>query len=331
MMTKPIEHALQPLHVASVQMESIPIDKAANFDKIRRLTAQAVADGAQVVVFPELCTTGYWHLLQLSEKDLRDLAEPVPAGPSTQALLQLARDHNATIGAGIIEVDAQGRMYNTYVVAMPNGETQRHRKLHSFESDYFSSGSEFTVFDTPYGWKFGVLICYDCNLVENVRITKLQGAQLLLAPHQTGGCDYKSNKNIMGLIEREKWDNRHSDPATIEAEFRGQKGRGWLTTWLPARAHDNGLFIAFSNGVGPDGDEIRTGNAMILDPFGRIITETWKADDDIVSTVLDPALLRGTLGDMFIRTRRPELYEPLTQRTGSEEDVRKARFDAEFH
>lgn len=324
-------HPLQPLHVASVQMESVPMDKAANFATIRRLAAQAAEAGAQVILFPELCTTGYWHLLQLNREALRALAEPVPEGPSTQELLSLAREHNATLCAGIIELDADDRMYNTYVIAFPNGQTHRHRKLHSFESDHFGSGTEFTVFDTPYGWKFSVLICYDCNLVENVRITRLLGAQLLLAPHQTGGCDYKSNKNIMGLIDREKWDNRHSDPAAIEAEFRGQKGRGWLTTWLPARAHDNGLFIAFSNGVGPDGDEVRTGNAMILDPFGRILVETWKAADAIVSAVLDPALLRGTLGEMFIRTRRPELYGPLTQRTGSEEDVRKARFDAEFH
>ena len=322
---------LQPLRVASVQMESVPVDKAANFAKIRTLAARAAADGAQVIVFPELCTTGYWHLLQLSEVELSALAEPVPGGPSTNELLALAREHQATVGAGIIELDSERRMFNTYVVAMPNGEVRRHRKLHSFESDHFSSGSDLTVFDTPHGWKFGVLICYDCNLIENVRITRLHGAQLLLAPHQTGGCDYKSNKNIMGLIDRALWENRHSDPAAIEAEFRSQKGRGWLTTWLPARAHDNGLFIAFSNGVGPDGDEIRTGNAMVLDPFGRILVETWKADDDIVITTLDPTLLRGTLGDMFIRTRRPELYQPLVQNTGLEVDVRKARFDAEYH
>ncbi|MDZ4289274.1 MAG: nitrilase family protein [Prosthecobacter sp.] len=325
-------HPPQPLRVSTVQMESTPMDKPANFARIRHLTTQAVSEGAQVVIFPELCTTGYWHLLHLTEAELRALAEPVPAGPSSQILRDLAREHGITIGAGLIEIDDQGRMFNTYVVALPGGEkTQRHRKLHSFESDFFSSGSEFTVFDTPYGWKFGVLICYDCNLVENVRITKLMGAQLLLAPHQTGGCDYKANKNIMGLIDRKLWDNRHLDPAAIEAEFRGPKGRGWLTTWLPARAHDNGLFVAFSNGVGPDGDEIRTGNAMLLDPFGRILAETWKAADTIVTADLDPALLRGTLGDMFIRTRRPELYQPLLEGTANQEDVRKVRFDPEFH
>lgn len=322
---------MQPLRIASVQMESLPCDKDANLAKVVSLAEQAAEGGARVLVFPELCTTGYWHLLGLDERGIRSLAEPVPDGPSSRRIVDLARRLGATVGAGVLEAAPDGACYNTYVVAMPDGEVRRHRKIHSFESDWIRSGSDFTVFDTPYGWKFGVLICYDCNLVENVRLSRLKGAQLLLAPHQTGGCDYKDNRNIMGRVDRALWDNRHRDPRAIEAEFRGPKGREWLMTWLPARAHDNGLFIAFSNGVGVDGDEVRTGNAMILDPYGRVLAETWKADDAVVVADLDPALLRGTLGDMFLRTRRPELYGPLAERTGREIDVRKARFDAEYH
>ena len=52
--------------------------------------------------------------------------------------------------------------------------------------------------------------------------------------------------------------------------------------WLPSRAHDNGLFLIFSNGVGVDDDEVRTGNAMILDPYGRILVETCEAGDAMV-------------------------------------------------
>jgi hypothetical protein len=61
------------------------------------------------------------------------------------------------------------------------------------------------------------------------------------------------------LIDKALWENRHADPATIEAELRGPKGRGWLMRWLPARAHDNGLFLVYSNGIGVDDNEIRTG------------------------------------------------------------------------
>lgn len=61
--------------------------------------------------------------------------------------------------------------------------------------------------------------------------------------------------------------------------------------WLPARAHDNGLFLIYSNGVGIDDDEVRTGNAMILDPYGDILVETWKAEDAMVVADLKAHLL----------------------------------------
>ena len=130
----------------------------------------------------------------------------------------------------------------------------------------------------------------------------------------------------MGVIEKSLWQNRKTNPQAIEAELKGPKGRQWLLTWLPARAHDNGLFLIFSNGVGIDGDEIRTGNAMILDPYGRILKETWKAGDDMVVADLDAALRTNCTGVRWIKTRRPDLYKPLTVPTGLEEDIRRVRF-----
>ena len=83
----------------------------------------------------------------------------------------------------------------------------------------------------------------------------------------------------MGLIDRELWERRHADPDGDRApSSHGDKGRGWLMRWLPGRAHDNGMFLVFSNGVGLDDDEIRTGNAMILDPYGRTISESEALD-----------------------------------------------------
>jgi len=131
----------------------------------------------------------------------------------------------------------------------------------------------------------------------------------------------------MGRVDRKLWDNRRADPKAIEEELRGDKGRAWLMRWLPARAHDNGLFLLFSNGVGLDDDEVRTGNAMILDPYGRILAETWKADDVMLTADLDASLRAYNTGRRWIRTRRPELYQPLTERTGQEEDTRAVRFE----
>src|SRR5260221_12811359 len=104
------------------------------------------------------------------------------------------------------------------------------------------------------------------------------------------------------------WARREEDPAACEAELCGPKGRGWLMRWLPSRAHDNGMFMLFSNGVGPDDDEIRTGNAMVLDPYGEVITETRESGDAMLVADLGASVLRTASGRRLLRARLPELY-----------------------
>lgn len=319
---------MRNLVAAAVQFECVPGDKAANLAKIRGFATQARARGVDLLITPECSITGYWFLRHLSREALWQLAEPVPDGPATQALLAIAREFGLTLGAGLIERGADGRLYKPYVVAMPDGTVRRHRKLHPFVSEHLSPGDEYTVFDLPQGWRAGVLICYDNNLIENARATALLGADVLIAPHQTGGCRTR-NPHLMGAIDRALWDRRGENPAAIEDELRGDKGRGWLMRWLPSRAHDNGMFLVFSNGVGIDDDEIRTGNAMILDPYGRILSETGKAGDDMVVAELDAALLAASTGRMWMAARRPELYEVLTRRTGAERSTRELKFGVE--
>jgi len=315
---------MRDIRVAAVQMESGPGDKEANFAKVARFAEEAAARGVQIVVTPECGLTGYWFLRKLSVPQLAALAERVPEGPSCEQLRELSVRLGITVGAGLVEAGAPGVFHNTYVVAMPDGGLVRHRKLHAFEHPNVLPGDEQTVFDTPHGCRAAVLICYDNNIVENVRIAALRGAEVLLAPHQTGGCR-TTNPHLMGVIERRLWDERHTNPQAIEAELRGEKGRAWLLRWLPSRAHDNGLFLVFSNGVGVDDDEIRTGNATIFDPYGRILAETWKAADDMVVADLDAALLERATGRLWMQARRPLLYGELAVPTGRERDAHELK------
>jgi predicted amidohydrolase len=96
--------------------------------------------------------------------------------------------------------------------------------------------------------------------------------------------------------------------------------------WLPSRAHDNGMFLLFSNGIGPDDDEIRTGNAMVLDPYGEVIAETRAFGDDMVVADLDASVLPTSSGRRWLRARRPDLYTSLTRPTGQEQETRRVRF-----
>jgi predicted amidohydrolase len=173
----------------------------------------------------------------------------------------------------------------------------------------------------------GVLICYDNLLPENSRLVALKGADILLAPHQTGGTDSLTSGG-MKLIDPGLWENREQNPQAIENEFKGPSGRKWLLKWLPTRAWDNGYFLIFSNGVGLDNGEVRTGNAMIIDPNGEIIAETWKARDELVIADLDLEKLNSCNGRRKLRARRPELYSPLTVPTGKEVDPIQARFSS---
>ncbi|MBP2681142.1 MAG: ramA 3, partial [Candidatus Krumholzibacteriota bacterium] len=291
---------MKRIRVASVQFEHKPNDKNANFEKIESFVNKASTEKVEIIAFPECCITGYWHLRHLSRPEMEELAEPIGTGPSTRRLLALSKQSGMTVGAGLIEISDDRVLYKAYVVAMPDGRWRRHRKMHAFVNANITCGSEYTVFDTPHGWRIGVLICYDVNIIENVRITALRGAEILLAPHQTGGCS-SINPNTMGLVDRALWERRDADPEAIEREFRGPKGREWLMRWLPSRAHDNGMYLVFSNGVGVDDDEIRTGNAMILDPYGRILAETWRAGDDMVVADLDDSLLEECTGRRWIR------------------------------
>lgn len=317
---------MKQIKVAAVQFNHAPGDKKANMEIIRSFVGEAVAQGVDLISFPEMCLTGYWHVRNLAKAEIESLAEPVPAGPSTQELLRLAVEHQMSIGAGLIEKADNGSLYNTYVVAMPDGRVESHRKIHAFISEHIDSGNEFTVFDLPQGVRVGILICYDNNIGENVRMTALKGAEILLAPHQTGGCDSPS-PGCMGKIDLKLWENREKDPASIEAELRGPKGREWLMRWLPARAHDNGLFLVFSNGVGRDDNEVRTGNAMILDPYGEILAETSAPRDAMVVSDLKPELVDMCTGRRWITSRRPELYGALAESTGREKDTRTVRFE----
>ncbi|WP_446471337.1 nitrilase family protein [Xenorhabdus stockiae] len=319
----------QSIQVATVQFCHRANDKQYNLSVMEEFIHQAGEQCIKILAFPEMCITGYWHVPDLTGEEVMLLAERIDGSPSLSRIILLAKKYEMAIGAGLIELGEDEQFYNAYAVCMPDGQIHVHRKLHAFERPDFASGNSFTVFDTPWGVKVGVLICWDNNLVENVRATALLGADILMAPHQTGGTNSRSPYG-MKPIPVTLWENRYKNPDALEAAFRGDNGRGWLMRWLPARAHDNGLFILFSNGVGLDNGEIRTGNAMVIDPYGRIIEETTSFENTMISVSLDLELLTMSTGRRWIHGRRPELYHILCEHQGYERDAQSARFSTDI-
>ena len=238
------------MKVATAQFEHRDGEICYNLEVVKRFTIQVANQGCELIAFPECCLTGYWHLRKLKRSELIELSEALDRHNVFSELQRVAIEHNVLIGVGHVEYDVElNRLFNSYSLIGPEGVLGRHRKLHCFISEHLECGNKYTVFTLPNGKKCGILICYDNNLIENVRAIALAGAEILIAPHQTGGCD-SGSPHAMGLVDSELWDNRKRFPDAIETELRGDKGREWLMRWLPARAHDNGLFIIFSNGIG---------------------------------------------------------------------------------
>jgi len=297
------------LRVAAAQFEARDGDKSYNLDRICNLARKARESGADLVSFHECSIPGYTFLENLRHQDLVDLAEPVPGGPSVARLIAVARSLEIAIGAGLVET-ADGRLYNTYAVVTGAGLVAKHRKLHAFVSEFLTCGDSYTVFDL-LGCRFGILICYDNNLPENVRITAMMGAEIILMPHVTG-C-LPSPMPGRGTVAPGVWHNRARDPVRCRQEFDGPKGRGWLMRWLPARCWENGVFGVYSNPIGVEGGTIKPGGAMILDPFGEVIEECRTLGDDVIVATLDPQKLALASGASYIRARRPELYGAMVQ------------------
>jgi predicted amidohydrolase len=295
---------MREINIATAQFQTRNGDKKYNLSRIEELTEEATKKGARIVSFHELSISSYTFLSELSREEIARLAEEVPRGESVQQLIRIAGKYNCALLAGLVEKEG-GQFFNTYVCVTGEGFVAKFRKLHPFISQHLSAGNEYVVFDL-FDCKCGILICYDNNVIENVRATTLMGAEIIFMPHVTG-CT-PSPMPGRGWVDRRFWDNRRLEPDALRAEFEGPKGRGWLMHWLPARAYDNGIYAVFSNPIGLDGDHLKNGNSMVLDPYGEILAECRSMDNEVVVACCTPEKLVLAGGHRYKRARRPELY-----------------------
>jgi len=233
---------MRKLKIAVAQFEPKDGDKDYNLSVIEELTFKAKESGAEVISFHEMSITAYTFCKNLSRVELEDLAENVPDGNSTNKLISISKKYDIPLLAGLVEKDNR-KIYNTYVCVDKTGVLAKYRKIHPFISKHMSAGDEYIVFDLK-NWKCGILICYDNNVIENVRATSILGAEIIFAPHVTM-CTPSSMRG-RGYVDDKLWQERETNPLPLRKEFDGPKGREWLMRWLPARAYDNGVYYVFT-------------------------------------------------------------------------------------
>lgn len=254
----------------------------ANLAAVQAVIAEAAFD---LLVLPELFATGYYFH---DRGQVRQLSEPVPGGPTTQFLIELATAKEAFICGGLVERDSD-RLYNSAVLVGPEGLIACYRKLHLFyeETLWFTPGNGSPeVHDLGVGLpgggtpraRVGMMVCYDWRFPEVARTLALKGAQVILHP--------------TNLVQ----------PYCQEA--------------MITRCLENGVFAATANRVGtdakPDGSRLTfTGRSQVVNPQGEVMSQAPVDEETVLIIDIDPAEADDkfvTEHNHLLNDRRPDYY-----------------------
>lgn len=249
------------MRVAYLQFAPRYLEPEANRRAVGALLDRAFDQqgGADLVVLPELFTSGYFFR---SSDDAREVAEPVPEGPTTNWLAEWASRTGATLVAGLPEQGGEGALYNSAVVCSPSGFVGGYRKAHLYyeEKLHFAPGADgFPIFElaardgTEY--RLGVMVCFDWFFPESARTLAMKGADVIAHP-----------SNLV----------RPNCPRA-----------------MPIRALENRVFTVTANRTGREtnGEEELTfiGQSEICDPGGEIRVRAGREEDAFGVAEVDPS------------------------------------------
>ena len=256
--------------ISIAQMNIALGDPAANLEQLARMAADSAAAGAQLLVCPELWSTGY------ALERARELA-CAPGEGTFAEMAALARRHGIHVIGSILERDGDA-VYNSAACFTPQGELAGlYRKMHLFrlldEDLWLAPGDAPLCLELPWG-ATGVAICYDLRFPELFRGYAVGGARLIVLPAE--------------------W------PMARVAHWRAL---------LQARAIENQCVVVACNAAGATGDLVVGGHSMIIDAWGRILAEGG-AEAQLLGATVDLAQVDETrqLIPVFA-DRRPELYD----------------------
>ncbi|MGH9458039.1 MAG: nitrilase-related carbon-nitrogen hydrolase [Thermoanaerobaculia bacterium] len=269
--------------------EKIETIRQANLDKHLPLIERAAREGVQILSMQEIFTGPYF----CAEQDARwyEAVEPIPNGPTTRLMQEIAKKHQMVIVVPIYEEDTPGVYYNTAAVIDADGTyLGKYRKNHIphcapgfWEKFYFKPGNlGYPVFETRYA-RVGVYICYDRHFPEGARELGLGGAEIVFNPSAT----------VAGLSEY-LWKLEQPAHAVANAYFVGAINRvGREAPW------NIGEFY---------------GQSYFCDPRGRFLAEASRDQDELVTAELDLDQIREVRNVwQFFRDRRPETYGGLVR------------------
>lgn len=234
------------IKIAAIQMKSVMKDTKHNLEKAIHFIKEAAKEGTKIACLPELFYSGY----HLEGDEFRKVAEKAD-GKMFQTLSKVAKDRGIYINASYAEkTDIPGMLHNSTMMIDDMGKlicNTRKVYLWGNEKLLFRSGNKFPVFDTPFG-RVGMLICYDAEFPEPMRIMALKGAELILVP------------SVWSKVAKPRWD--------ID---------------LAGGALYNLLFTVGINTI-HDG---ACGNSKIVHPTGEVIIQASMDKEEIIYSEID--------------------------------------------
>jgi predicted amidohydrolase len=263
------------LKIGFIQFAPALGDVRATLEQIDRLAARAA--GADLLVLPELCNSGYnFH----SHQQAWETAEEIGDSVFLRHLESLCRRTGFHVVSGLNERDG-ARLYNSAVVVGPRGTLGRYRKLHLFmnERDHFRPGDcGLPVFDLGF-CRLGVLVCFDWAFPEVWRILALKGADVIAHP---------SCLVLPGLAQRV----------------------------VPVHALTNHVYVVTGNRIGSEGSLTFTGLSTVAGPKGDVLFQASTDGEEVGLVEVDVALARDkrvTPRNDLLGDRRPEEYRALAE------------------
>jgi len=227
---------------------------------------------ADLLVFPELCTTGY---LFRNRRELKQHSESVPSGPFAQKIIQAAKENNSFVVFGIAE-KSRGKIYSDSVLVGPNGFISKLRKIHLFlnEKKIFNKGNLPYKTDNVKNASIGMGVCWDHIFPEVWRALALQKADIFCLPTNL----------VTDYCQRN----------------------------MQVRSVENGCFSIVANRIGTERGQTFKGDSIIFDNRGKILVKAGKKKEECCVVKINPKKARDKMvtktNDLF-NDRRPEFYK----------------------
>ncbi|QIB35969.1 carbon-nitrogen hydrolase family protein [Ancylobacter pratisalsi] len=248
---------------------------AANLDLLEAAAARAAAGGADLLLAPEMFLSGY----NIGPAEADRLAEPAN-GPSAQRAADIARRHGLALCYGYPERGEDGVVYNAALLLDRTGARRlNYRKAHLFaalDREMFAPGDVLTATTVLDGLKLGILICYDVEFPEAVRALALAGVDLVLVPT----ANMKPYDAVSNLV-------------------------------VPTRAFENGLFVAYANRCGREGELDYVGLSCVGDPNGGNLVIVGEGEELLFADILPERIATARRFNSHLKDRRPEVYGSL--------------------